>query len=106
MPRIVLHLKKPFDRVLRLQQDLDEMAQRLVTAEKHAVELERERLIGMVNRLESVSPLKVLSRGYSIATTVEDNKLIKSSIGLTVGKMLRTRFSHGGVVSTVVEVLK
>lgn len=98
--------KKPFDRVLRLQQDLDEMAQRLVTAEKHVVELERERLIGMVNRLESVSPLKVLSRGYSIATTVEDNKLIKSSIGLTVGKILRTRFSHGGVVSTVVEVLK
>lgn len=99
-------LKRPFDKVHRLQQDLDEMIQRLVTAEKHTVQLERERLMGIANRLDSISPLRVLSRGYSLTTTAGDDKLIKSTEGLTAGKMLKTRFFHGSVVSSVVEVLK
>jgi len=98
--------KRPFDKILRLQQNLDEIVQRLVTVGKHTVELERERLIGFANRLDSVSPLKVLNRGYSITTKVEDDKPIKSVEGLTVGKTLKTRFFHGGIVSSIVEILK
>jgi len=53
-----------------------------------------------------VSPLKVLNRGYSITTNVEDDKPIKSVEGLTLGKNLKTQFFHGGIVSSVVEILK
>lgn len=98
-------LKRPFDKVLRLQQDLDEIIQRLVMAGKHTIELERERLVGFASRLDSISPLRVLSRGYSITTTAEDDKLVKSTEGLSAGKMLKTRFFHGGIVSSVVELL-
>ncbi|MFN3532001.1 MAG: exodeoxyribonuclease VII large subunit [Candidatus Brocadia sp.] len=98
--------KRPFDKIFRLQQDLDEIVQRLVTAGKHTVELERERLIGLANRLDSVSPLKVLQRGYSITTKVEDDKPVKSIEGLSVGETLKIRFFHGGVVSSVIEILK
>lgn len=77
--------KRPFDKIFRLQQDLDEIVQRLVTAGKHALKLERERLIGLANRLDSVSPLKVLNRGYSITTKVEDDKPVRSAEGLSVG---------------------
>ncbi|KKO18136.1 MAG: exodeoxyribonuclease VII large subunit [Candidatus Brocadia fulgida] len=55
-------LKRPFDKVYRLQQDVDEIMQRLVTTGKHMVQLERERLAGIANRLDSISPLRVLSR--------------------------------------------
>lgn len=98
--------KRPLDKIFRLQQDLDEIVQRLVTAGKHTVELERERLIGLANRLDSVSPLKVLKRGYSITTKVEDDKPVKSIEGLSVGETLKIRFFHGGVVSSVIEILK
>ncbi|BBO15966.1 exodeoxyribonuclease VII large subunit [Candidatus Brocadia pituitae] len=99
-------LKRPFDKVYRLQQNLDEMIQRLVTAGKHIVQLERERLVGIANRLDSTSPLRVLSRGYSLTTTAGDDKLIKSTEGLTAGQILKTRLFHGSVVSSVIEVLK
>lgn len=99
-------LKRPFDKVYRLQQDVDEIMQRLVTTGKHMVQLERERLAGIANRLDSISPLRVLSRGYSITTLVIDDKLIKSTEGLAAGNRLKTRFSHGSVVSSVVEVLE
>ncbi|MDN3515112.1 MAG: exodeoxyribonuclease VII large subunit [Candidatus Brocadia sp.] len=98
--------KRPFDKVLRLQQELDEIIQRLVTTGKHTVELERERLFGFANRLDSVSPLKVLKRGYSITTNIENDKPLKSIEGLAVGQRLKTRFFHGGIVSSVVELLK
>ena len=99
-------LRKPFDKLLRLQQGLDEVAQRLVSLGKHILELERERLIGLSNRLDSVSPLRVLSRGYSITTNMENSMPIKSTEGLTVGRKLKTRFFKGCVVSSVVELLK
>lgn len=98
--------KRPFDKIFRLQQDMDEIVQRLVTTGRHAVELERERLIGLVNRMDSVSPLKVLKRGYSITTKVGDDKPVKSAEGLTVGEKLKIRFFHGGVVSSVIEIVK
>ena len=98
--------KRPLDRILRLQQRLDEIVQRLISVSKHSLELERERLVGFANRLDSVSPLKVLNRGYSITTNVEDDKPIKSVEGLTLGKNLKTQFFHGGIVSSVVEILK
>jgi exodeoxyribonuclease VII large subunit len=98
--------KRPFEKVFRLQQELDEITQRLVTKGRHIVELERQQLIGFANRLENVSPLKVLNRGYSITTNVEDDKPVKSSEGLSVGKKVRTRLFHGVFVSSVVEILK
>jgi exodeoxyribonuclease VII large subunit len=98
--------KSPFDRILRLQQALDEIVQRFVTAGKHTVALERERLVGLTNRLDNVSPLRVLNRGYSITTNVEDDKPIKSVEALDRGKLLKTRLCEGVIVSSVVEILK
>lgn len=98
--------KRPFDRILRLQQCLDEITQKLVSISKHTLELERERLIGLANRLDSVSPFKVLCRGYSIATSLESNKPIKSVEGLTVGKRLKIRFFKGSAVSSIIEILR
>src|SRR3989337_109584 len=99
-------LKKPFDRILRLQQRIDEIVQRLFSAGKHIAELEWERLNGLTNRLENISPLKVLNRGNSITTNVDDDKPIKSVAGLITGKILKTRFSKGTVISTIGKVLK
>ncbi len=101
-----LSLKRPFDKILRSQQELDEIIQRLIVASKHKVELERERLITLASRLECVSPLKVLSRGYSIITDTEDNKPIKSTEGLSIGKKVRIRLFHGTLISSIVEILE
>src|SRR3989338_1724192 len=98
--------KKPFDRILRLQQRIDEIVQRLFSAGKHIAELEWERLNGLTNRLENISPLKVLNRGYSITTNVDDDKPIKSVEGLIAGKMLKTRLYKGAIISSVIKILE
>ena len=87
-----LSLKRQIDNILRLQQRLDEISQRLDSVSKHTMEMKRERLLGLINRLEGVSPLKVLGRGYSITTTLNDAP-IKSSDELDLGAKVKTRFS-------------
>lgn len=100
-----LSSKRLSDRVIRLQQRLDEIIQRFVTVSKHTLELQREHLAGLTNRLNSVSPLNVLQRGYSITTLEKNNKPIKSIDELTLGIPITTRFSSGKIISTVVEIL-
>lgn len=100
-----LSLKRQIDSILRLQQRLDEISQRLASVSKHTMEMKRERLLGLVNRLEGISPLKVLGRGYSVTTTVNDAP-IKSSDELELGAKVKTRFSRGSIISSVVEILK
>ncbi|MFO0795049.1 MAG: exodeoxyribonuclease VII large subunit [Candidatus Brocadiaceae bacterium] len=101
-----LSSKRLLDRILRLQQRLDEIIQRFVMVSKHTLELKRERLTGLANRLNSVSPLKVLKRGYSVTTLEKNNKPVKSIDELTIGTHIITRFSYGKTISTVVEILK
>lgn len=101
-----LSLKRPFDKVLRSQQELDDIVQKLIVASKHKVELERERLTTLAGRLECVSPLKVLNRGYSITTSMESDKPVKSTEGLNIGKKVKIRLFHGAMVSSIVEILE
>ncbi|MCF6148899.1 MAG: exodeoxyribonuclease VII large subunit [Candidatus Kuenenia sp.] len=96
--------KKPFDRIHRLQQVLDEKMQRLFMLCTHTMKLEKERLTGFANRLESISPLKVLKRGYSITTTLHDDIPLKSSKELPFGTKVKTRLCDGSFVSSVIEI--
>ena len=52
-------------------------------------------------RLDSLSPLKTLSRGYSIVYM--DNKPINSAEALSVGDIVNIRFSDGNVSATINE---
>ncbi len=59
-----------------------------------------EILKGIIGKIESLSPLSVLSRGYSVAT--KEGKAVKSVNELTVGDKIDLRFSDGSV-QTVIE---
>ena len=93
-------MRQPFDRLRRWQQRLDEFAQRLNINITHALNTEREKLSGIAGKLESLSPLNVLKRGYTITTRLEDNKSLREVKGLNKGDKIKTNFSKGSVIST------
>jgi exodeoxyribonuclease VII large subunit len=63
--------------------------------------IKTERLKGLVGKVESLSPLAVLSRGYAVVT--KDGKTVKSASALTLGDPLGVRLSDGEIVATVKE---
>ncbi len=46
-------------------------------------------------RLEVLSPLKTLARGYSIATHGSARSVVLDAASLTIGEQLRVTFHHG-----------
>jgi exodeoxyribonuclease VII large subunit len=57
----------------------------------------------LAGRLESLSPLGVLARGYSLTRTL-DGRVVRDARSVRIADELVTRLAAGEVVSCVVEV--
>lgn len=95
--------RKPLDNVLNLQQRLDDIIQRMGMRIKHILEMDEKRLSNIAKRLDSLSPLRILSRGYSITTRVDDGSPIKSVKQLKKGEKIKTTLYEGHIVSVIVQ---
>jgi exodeoxyribonuclease VII large subunit len=63
---------------------------------------ERE-LAALAGRLEALSPLAVLERGYSVARRDPSGELVRDGATLALGETLRLRFARGGCRAEVRE---
>ena len=77
-------------------------------AERHMVqhlENHKQGFAVCAARLEVLSPLRTLTRGYSIATRIADAMVVTNAGSLTEGERLRLSFNSGEAVCIVEEVL-
>ncbi len=79
-----------------LNEDLDEVMRDVISNYQQCIKSYDE-------RLEALSPLKVLERGFSISET-EDGRVIKSVKDIHKGENIKTRIKDGTIISTVEEV--
>jgi exodeoxyribonuclease VII large subunit len=94
-------LRKPAERIHDLSRELDELQRRTLRAIGHRVQEARSGVAALAGRLESLSPLAVLQRGYSLTRREADDRLIHDAAELSVGERIVTRFAQGQVVSRV-----
>lgn len=93
--------QQPFDRIREYQQRLDELHPRLEAVLKRIIETAHKRLEQIGARMDSLSPLKVLERGYSITKRERDNRLLRSIRQIKSGEKIITRLSDGKFTSQV-----
>ncbi len=96
--------RRPFQRVFELSRRLDDLGGRATRAVRGLVRLARQRTDTVAGRLESLSPLAVLGRGYSLTQRAADGRLIRSADELSPGEEIITRFAHGQAASRVERV--
>ena len=84
-------------------QRLDSVEERLQLQLKNRFSLLETALHAQASRLETLSPLHVLGRGYSVTQT-HDGTVVRSASELTAGTRIRTRFASGSVESIVSEI--
>jgi exodeoxyribonuclease VII large subunit len=92
--------RRPLQRLQELEQRLDDTAARLHRAAKLRLALANERLAGLAGQLETLSPLNVLARGYSL-THADDGRLVRAAAEVRPGDRLTTRVASGEIVSRV-----
>lgn len=93
-------LRLPLQRIHNLGQRLDDTAERLHRAAKHRLLQATQELAARSSQLETLSPLQVLSRGYSLTHT-NDGRLVRAVDELRPGDLLLTRVSGGTIRSLV-----
>ena len=92
--------RKPFDRIREREQRLDEATARLLRAAKVRTERAKEQLAGFAGRLEGLSPLNVLTRGYSL--TSKAGTVVRDANTLVAGDEITSRLAVGEVLSSVI----
>lgn len=91
---------------LRLQQYEQQLAQLKVRLNSHmnlTFSLQQKQLAHLCGKLDSLSPLKVLARGYSI-TQNQQNLTIRSIKDVNVGEQIKTRLPDGDIISQVIRL--
>jgi len=96
--------RQPLDRIRQEERRLDEWGERLGRAVRQRLQQARQRLEAEAARLESLSPLNVLARGYSLTRKEEDLQVVRGPEQVRPGDRLVTRVQHGHVISRVEEV--
>ena len=91
---------------LRLQQYEQQLEQLKVRLNSHMnlmLSLQQKQLAHLCGKLDSLSPLKVLARGYSI-TQNQQNFTIRSIKDVNVGEQIKTRLTDGNIISQVIRL--
>jgi len=95
-------LRRPEALLAERAQRLDELFDRATTLLSHRVQLMQEGVRSAGNRLEALSPLRVLERGYSI-TFDEDGTVLRTVDGMERGRKISTRLFGGWIDSEVLQ---
>lgn len=95
---------RPLDLIVQRQQQLDSLTRALGSAGKNSFEKHKNRLSLFLARLESLSPLKILARGYAVSRKLPQGNLIRSVKDILPGDRMETVLADGRVKSFVEEV--
>ena len=95
--------RAPLERVREHERRVDEWAERLRRAARQRLEAAGQRLEAQAARLEGLSPLNVLSRGYSLTRREADGAVVRDAQQVRPGERLVTHVQHGRIVSRVEE---
>ncbi|MFP6691936.1 MAG: exodeoxyribonuclease VII large subunit [Pirellulales bacterium] len=96
--------RRPLDRVHDLQRRLDELDERSRRAVRQDVRTTQNRLNAVAAQLESLSPLGVLGRGYSLTQRLDNGQLVHDASRLSEGEQILTRFADGEAISRVEQI--
>lgn len=82
-------------RLTREEQKLTVLRQRLLTAGQGGLHKRRLRFAQTVATLDAISPLRVLARGYAVATRGKRGAVVTDAAALEAGDTLHIRFAKG-----------
>lgn len=98
-------LRSPTGYIEQKQQSLDGLTDRLKSATVKALDQKSKRFIGLTSKLDAMSPLKVLTRGYAMAQT-SDGTILKSVDQVHVGDPIAVKVFDGVIKASVTEELR
>ena len=96
-------LQSPLGYLEQKQKTLDLLKNRLVAAQNQNISRKSERYIALTAKLDAMSPLKVLTRGYAMAHK-SDGSVLRSVKETQLGERITVRLHDGSLSTTVMDI--
>ena len=93
-------LQSPEFYLKQQEKSVELLKNRLLSAQNQRLNQHRQRFLAYTSKLDALSPLKVLTRGYAMVQTSQGN-VIRSAKQAEVGEDLNITFQDGAVIATV-----
>ena len=97
-----LQAQHPRERLHRLEREVARLEQKLKALAGRALAARRHRYGGLTARLDALSPLKVLARGYAVAFDERGHALLQAA-QVRAGERVRVRLHEGELSAQVIE---
>lgn len=98
-------LRQPANIITQYEQRIDDLQKDLAIRVDHIVKMRQETFRTMAMKLEALSPLAILKRGYSITTTVSGGLVLKDVSIVKSGDRISTVLSKGKIISKIEEII-
>lgn len=96
--------RRPIDQIRQYQQRLDEISKTMERGQKHTVEILREKLGALSQKLTVLAPQSIMQRGYSICYRANDLTIIKQAGDLSKDEKIKVQLYKGNIHGTVEEI--
>lgn len=96
-------LQSPVGYLEQRRKSLDMVKNRMISTQNQGINRKKQRYIALVSKLDAMSPLKVLTRGYAMAQT-EDGQVIRSVRQIKQEDRFTVTLSDGTVDASVIQV--
>ena len=96
-------LQSPVGYLEQRRKSLELLKNRLISAQNQSIGLRKQRYVAMTAKLDAMSPLKVLTRGYAMAQT-QDGDVLRSVSQVRSGDRIMISLSDGALSADVTEV--
>lgn len=96
-------LTSPYQHILQRKKTLELLQGRILTVLSHVIHGHKQRYVAATAKLDALSPLKVLTRGYAMAQD-ENRNVIRSVKQVVIGETVYISLSDGELSATVTEV--
>jgi len=97
-------LRQPLNYIIQRQQRIDDLRKDMSLSIGHMVDMSGEKFNRITSKLEALSPVSVLKRGYSVTTKLPEGVIVKEALSLKLGDHIETRLGQGRFRSRVEEI--
>ena len=97
-------LRRPLNYIVQRQQHIDDLRKDMSVRIGHIVDMSGEKFSRVISKLEALSPVSILKRGYSITTKLPEGFIVKEALSLKLGDCIETRLEQGKFKSRVEEI--
>ena len=101
-----LLLRNPMQRVKNLRFFIFEAKKRLGQNIKYSIEIQRQRVGGILGKLDSLSPLSILQRGYSITRKLPSLQILRDAAHVKQGDKVEVKLYQGTLLCDVEKMEK